>query len=662
MTRKSEQPPLSCGALGAGSRLPRRRCKKPTQAPNANALAGYRRTAWALLARALFVLLFGWSSELMAQGFVLSRYNPPQVGGPFAAVMSPFLAAPWAPAGAALVDYAYKPLVVESDAGLVRRVVSHQAHLHLGASVSLLPRLAADINVPLALYQAGDNPTLVAGEFRSPDSAQLGDIRVGLRLRVIGDHEDDSWQAALGAMVWLPSGADSKDSFVGSGDARAMPMVLLGGRQPWGVWAASGGVELRPSTTYAGTSQGSMAHLGAAAGFDVDNARTLQWGPELTLATVVRDLSRENFNSELLVSARWRFLGSWVLSGGAGPGLSSGIGTPAFRGLLGLSWVPQRVSDRDGDGIDDPLDACADARGEASSDSARHGCPRLDADDDGIEDAADACPNAAGPSRSTPEANGCPDTDGDTVLDLQDACPEQPGSPSRVAAENGCPSDQDGDGVVDGDDACPATPGLKHAEPTLSGCPPDRDGDGVIDLEDACPAHAGPRADEPARNGCPDRDGDAIADLQDACPDEPGPSSPEPSKHGCPTVRVTEQEVLILERVEFETGKATIVAISFPLLDAIAGVLTAHPELVRVEVQGHTDDRGPRWLNRRLSQQRAEAVAGALQQRGVSAARLLATGYGPDKPLESNESEAGRSVNRRVQIKILERAAQKETR
>jgi OOP family OmpA-OmpF porin len=166
------------------------------------------------------------------------------------------------------------------------------------------------------------------------------------------------------------------------------------------------------------------------------------------------------------------------------------------------------------------------------------------------------------------------------------------------------------------------------------------------------------KSDDPKKNGCPlpkDTDGDQIMDDVDACPNEKGPPDPDPSKNGCPRVHVVEKEVIILEQVQFDTAKSTIKKVSDGLLDEVATVLKAHPELKRLEVQGHTDDRGVRPQNQTLSQARADAVMKALIRRGIDKARLTAKGYGQDVPIADNQTEEGRQKNRRVQFTILEK-------
>jgi outer membrane protein OmpA-like peptidoglycan-associated protein len=167
----------------------------------------------------------------------------------------------------------------------------------------------------------------------------------------------------------------------------------------------------------------------------------------------------------------------------------------------------------------------------------------------------------------------------------------------------------------------------------------------------------GLKTNDPATNGCPgDRDGDTIRDDKDACPDEKGKPDPDPQKNGCPVaVRVTEQEIIILQQVQFDTARATIKPVSNQLLDEVAGVLKEHPEITRIEVQGHTDTRGARAYNVNLSQRRADAVKKALIARGIEAERLESKGFGPDVPVGDNATEEGRQKNRRVQFVIKEK-------
>jgi OmpA-OmpF porin, OOP family len=251
------------------------------------------------------------------------------------------------------------------------------------------------------------------------------------------------------------------------------------------------------------------------------------------------------------------------------------------------------------------------------------------------------------------------DRDGDAILDNVDACPDQPGLPNADPTKNGCPPppDRDHDGVPDDVDACPDLPGPPSDDPKLNGCP-DRDGDKIIDPLDACPDRPGPPNADPKENGCPpDSDGDGIRDDVDACPHEKGLPNADPKLNGCPLVAVREKEIVISQQVQFEVDKSTIKKESDELLDTVAAVIIAYPEIKRIEVQGHTDNSGTERHNKILSGARAESVKQALVRRHVQDRRLVAKGYGQEVPIADNGTEEGKAKNRRVQFVILERKA-----
>lgn len=116
-------------------------------------------------------------------------------------------------------------------------------------------------------------------------------------------------------------------------------------------------------------------------------------------------------------------------------------------------------------------------------------------------------------------------------------------------------------------------------------------------------------------------------------------------------------DLVILERVHFGLDQVTLSDTEEAVLTEVANMLRARPELLRVEVGGHTDSIGGTSYNMELSQRRAETVRQALLSRGVPPERLVARGYGPLRPLAGNDSEDGRATNRRVEFSILETSA-----
>lgn len=108
-----------------------------------------------------------------------------------------------------------------------------------------------------------------------------------------------------------------------------------------------------------------------------------------------------------------------------------------------------------------------------------------------------------------------------------------------------------------------------------------------------------------------------------------------------------------LEDVTFGLGSANLTAAAQEVLNGVALSLNDN-ESIRVEVSGHTDNTGARAVNMRLSQERAEAVREYLISRRVAPDRLVARGYGPDQPAADNATLQGRSLNRRVELSIIE--------
>lgn len=110
---------------------------------------------------------------------------------------------------------------------------------------------------------------------------------------------------------------------------------------------------------------------------------------------------------------------------------------------------------------------------------------------------------------------------------------------------------------------------------------------------------------------------------------------------------------ITLKNVFFNTGKWSVKEDSYSELERLVLLLSDLPEL-RIEISGHTDNIGTNSYNELLSQRRADAVVSYLVAKGIDKNRLIAKGYGQSIPVESNDTEKGRSVNRRTEFKIIE--------
>jgi outer membrane protein OmpA-like peptidoglycan-associated protein len=122
---------------------------------------------------------------------------------------------------------------------------------------------------------------------------------------------------------------------------------------------------------------------------------------------------------------------------------------------------------------------------------------------------------------------------------------------------------------------------------------------------------------------------------------------------------VNKDEIVISQKVEFIVGGAEIMFRSEQVLEEVKDAILAHPEILLIEVQGHTDDSGDREWNMGLSQRRADAVRKWLIENGVQEHRLIAKGYGYTRPLEDNRFREGRERNRRVQFVIVRQTKRK---
>ncbi len=246
-------------------------------------------------------------------------------------------------------------------------------------------------------------------------------------------------------------------------------------------------------------------------------------------------------------------------------------------------------------------------------------------------------------NRKKPPVEAQKDSDGDGFLDNVDSCPVEPG-----IAPDGCPErDRDGDGFMDSQDACPDVPGIAP-----DGCPEkDRDGDGFLDSVDKCPDDPGVEPD-----GCPipDTDGDGILDPDDKCPTVPETKNGYQDEDGCPDEIPLQLAKFTgtIKGIYFDLDKDTIKPKSRPVLDRAVAVLNEF-NTIRIEISGHTDSTGSVEYNRQLSGRRAASVKNYLVEHGVDAARIETRGAGPDEPVDTNKTAAGRAKNRRIEFTIL---------
>jgi outer membrane protein OmpA-like peptidoglycan-associated protein len=564
-----------------------------------------------------------WASSTLAQAPASETFEPQAVDSTSIWSTATSDVAPHLTPTAVLVaHWANDPVVLQrrGDDAPVARLVDDQYKAEIGLGVGLFERLELGLVLPLA-FQRGDASTVLP----EANSVDLAQARAHMRASIF-----QSEHVGVGAQVtgYLPTSQDAP--YQSNTEPTALASLIADYRRdgdlPWRVAANVGWVFAPQSDGLIVADDQLDARLAAEVELFPDTIHVLAstYGRWQALAE-----PRDRLSGGYLGGARV----VWGRSGlsstiGAGGGLGGGYGTPVVRIVASVAYKPS-TEDLDRDGRTGENDRCPEA-GE---------------DIDGYED-ADGCPD--------------PDNDRDEIADTDDDCPNEPEDVDGFEDDDGCPDpDNDGDGISDFADACPDEPGKRD----LSGCPfVDDDGDGIDASVDQCPNEAEDLDDFEDADGCPDPDNDrdGIADKDDQCPDVPESINGVDDADGCPdegesAVRLAGDRIEILERVYFDTNKATIKKRSHSVLEQVASVMEANPDIRLLRVQGHTDARGDEQHNLELSQRRAVSVKEFLLEQGVDAERLSARGYGETHPIADNDTKEGRAENRRVEFHIIER-------
>ena len=543
-------------------------------------------------------------------------------------------------AAGALFHYVSQPLrvvPVGKAPGDPVSVISSQTKADVMAAIGLFDWFDLGVGVPVIMVQTGDSSTQVGANGVS--GAAIGDLRIIPRIKVLPREWAGGFGIAVEAPVYIPSG--DKATFNGEG-FRAEPRLIVDYEHEVGFGIAlNGGYLIRKKETLHDVVNDDVIRWGAgvhiplgAEGLQllgsvfgsVQTADSLRAG-DLNQAT--NDLRSSPM--EALGAIRYAMGSGFVAQLGAGRGLNGAVGAPEFRVLASLGFQPT-LFDTDGDGYVDDEDGCPNAPEDFDEFEDADGCPDLDNDQDKIVDTEDECPLEPEDYDEFEDVNGCPDPDNDqdTIADVNDTCPMEPEDMDEFEDENGCPDpDNDRDLIADLVDSCPMEPEDIDNFEDENGCPdPDNDKDGIVDVVDKCPL-------EPeVINGFEDEDG---------CPDK-----------GQPKVVVTMTKIEIMDMVYFETNKADIKKVSFDILNQVASVMKANPQITKLRVEGHTDDVGKDSKNLKLSQERAKSVVKYLVDRGIEEERLLDVGFGETIPLKEGTSKAARAANRRVEFIILE--------
>ncbi len=292
--------------------------------------------------------LFGAAGAAHAQqqGFALDSYDPVAPGAEWFANDSLDFRGEHKLGVGLTTAWAHKPLVLYSPAGApLDSLVRDQVTTHLGVQFLYLSRARLSIDVPVALYQGGDAASVQGVDFPSPTHGSLADPRVSADVRLLGGYRE-LISLALGGEVHIPVG--SRAQYTGDGRVRIGAHARAAGEWRDLSWSGAFGWEYRRlRDQYAGLQHDNVISLDLALGVRALEEKLLV-GPELHLATQLgyshSAFDRETTPAELLFGAHYRLADQLDVGLGAGPGLTQGVGSPAFRALFQLAWMPREAS------------------------------------------------------------------------------------------------------------------------------------------------------------------------------------------------------------------------------------------------------------------------------------------------------------------------------
>ncbi|MDI7266992.1 MAG: OmpA family protein [Myxococcota bacterium] len=529
-------------------------------------------------------------------------------------------------------------------------LVSHQIAGNLSFNLGLFNLLAVGFTVPVVILSGPEAPGIEGWEGWPADptpavtpsfsAEHIGDIEVHAKFRLLRVERNP---VGLGAVLQFFTPTGGADRALGSDPGMGIGAAAIVDTMPADWFHAALNVGARFFTA----PDDAIELVGAdGTRFEYGHMMTFGLGASFTLVPERLNAVVEVYGNSMFakffdglhtpmeaVAGLKIFVerNSYLYLGGGTGIFSSGYSAPDVR--LVAAWIFEpSIGDRDRDGIKDDVDQCPD-----------------DPEDrDDFED-VDGCPD--------------PDNDRDGILDVVDQCPLIPEDRDGDADEDGCPEgeqgDRDGDGILDVNDQCPDDPEDRDGFQDEEGCPdPDNDNDGIRDIDDLCPNDPEDHDRFNDVDGCPDidNDQDRILDVDDECPNEPETYNGYQDEDGCPDqgrVVVTGTDVVIMDKIYFETDSAQILAVSYDILNQVAQTLNNNPHIRLIEVQGHADERNTDEYNVRLTRDRANAVVEYLVRQGVDVRRLLAAGYGERCPVDPRSSAAAWDKNRRVEFKII---------
>lgn len=564
---------------------------------------------WIAVACTTFLCAMASPAVAWADGFDLQQFHPmPNLSGNLYSTASADVAPHLEWSAIAFFDYAHNPLILsDEDGNQLEALVSDQATMHLMVSLGLFDRLDVGVDLPLSVWQ--DGTSVPGGDIRPGDGAfGIGDVRFVPKVQLYSTRKhplDNGVAIALLADVYAPTGDASQ---LQGGDFRIGPRLAVD--------MLVSGTRLAANIGYQYRDEQKIQNLSVR--------DTLSWnlGAEIPINEMFRVTTEafgritpgadsfKSYNSptELLLGGKYQ-KGRVFATLGGGLGLVDGYGTPDFRLFAGVGMAPPHPTREP-----EPVVIAPPPEPEPE--------PECTA-----ENVASACPDV-----SAPECI-------DGALRTHHATCTAEGTCAYESSDAPC-----GDGTYCGQNdageaACLAEPDCtEHEECTQIPAPTCVDN--VLTqyigrcLEETCQY-------DPSETTCPER---YECGLSNGIPD---------CVPVVDQVKVTDEKIEIMDMVYFAVNSDEIKERSYDLLRQVAQTLKNNTQIELVRIEGHTDSSGSKSHNQDLSERRAKSVRTFLMNQGIDGDRLTSQGYGPDRPIETNNTAEGRAANRRVEFHIV---------
>jgi OOP family OmpA-OmpF porin len=556
-----------------------------------------------------------------------------------------------------LFEYADSPLVLmtEKNGEVTRQVlVDNLVGLNVGATLGVHERVGVALAAPVWFASLGPEGAAGLG---------IGDIRLSVPVGLLlADEDEGGVGLSVIPFADLPTGSDAR--FLGNSGFGGGALVAGGYRSGGFDATANLGFQATPGIEYENLRGGGKLLGAVAVGAAVNEWLGLRAETVLRPSLSPNEVPGTESPGELILSARGRHEPGLSWTAGGATAVSKGASAAAFRVFAGIGWTMGKapVPDTDGDGLTDDLDTCPTDPEVVNAFADTDGCP-------------DALANLV---VSVVNEDGQPVEGATVTLGGQTFTTTATG---QLELADRMPTESVGGGATHPFyyeaklDPVALAEGRNEAKIVLKYLPgkvrviTKSNGGAILDARVTLD---GPAPMDPRNVG---EDGQEVFELRpgdwrllvsaEAFGTERRDVKINPGETSLVIIEVVlypakaevkQTEIVILEKVNFDFDKDTILASSLPLLDQVSNVLLEHPEIKVVEVQGHTDDKGNDQYNLDLSQRRVESVRAYLIQKGVAPERLVAKGYGETQPIASNKTEKGRATNRRVQFIIVDPA------